>query len=133
MPNGYDHSKEYGPHDYAGPGRTNDCKYGCGCWMGPFQSGGPIGLDPFGECPKNPKDHRLLGGDGDLRVVVERRIAGLEKRAATAEARAEELEEINKSKKAELYRENKQLKEKLQKLFGEMNKSVQILERLLKE
>jgi hypothetical protein len=35
---------------------TSDCKYGCGCWMGACNSGGPDGIDPFGECPKAPKE-----------------------------------------------------------------------------
>lgn len=30
------------------------CKYGCGCWAGPFRSGGKV--DPFGPCPNNPKE-----------------------------------------------------------------------------
>lgn len=51
------------PHDYPGapgynpkdPGEcyTSDCRYGCGCWAGPSRSGGPEGVDPFGECPKH--------------------------------------------------------------------------------
>lgn len=43
-----------GKHDYGDDDGTTDCKYGCGCWMGPFRSGGPDGIDPFGTCPKNP-------------------------------------------------------------------------------
>jgi hypothetical protein len=42
-------------HKYDSDGTfTVDCAYGCGCWMGPSRSGGPDGLDPFGECPKAP-------------------------------------------------------------------------------
>jgi hypothetical protein len=51
------------PHDYPGalghnpddPGEcfTSDCRHGCGCWAGPSRSGGPEGVDPFGECPKH--------------------------------------------------------------------------------
>lgn len=33
---------------------TSNCDYGCGCWMGQSRSGGPEGIDPFGECPGNP-------------------------------------------------------------------------------
>lgn len=33
---------------------TSDCAYGCGCWMGGTRSGGPDGIDPFGDCPNNP-------------------------------------------------------------------------------
>jgi len=45
---------KFGPHEYD-PDHdvTSDCKYGCGCWMGPCRSGGMV--DPFGACPKNPK------------------------------------------------------------------------------
>jgi hypothetical protein len=33
---------------------TSDCAYGCGCWMGGTRSGGPEGVDAFGDCPKHP-------------------------------------------------------------------------------
>lgn len=33
---------------------TSDCVRGCGAWLGPFRSGAPPGIDPNGECPKNP-------------------------------------------------------------------------------
>jgi len=46
--------KEFGPHKYADHDGTSDCKYGCGCWMGPSRSGGKV--DPFGPCPNNPKE-----------------------------------------------------------------------------
>ncbi|RTL06392.1 hypothetical protein EKK58_05425 [Candidatus Dependentiae bacterium] len=48
------------PHYYPGvtiDGKlthTSDCAYGCGAWMGGSRSGGPDGVDPFGECPKAP-------------------------------------------------------------------------------
>ena len=52
------------PHKYPGaPGHnpdnlgdcfTSDCEYGCGCWAGPSRSGGPDGVNPFGNCPKHP-------------------------------------------------------------------------------
>ena len=44
---------KFGPHKYADHDGTSDCQYGCGCWMGPSRSGGPV--NPFGACPKNPK------------------------------------------------------------------------------
>ena len=47
--------KVYGSHKYEEDG-TSDCAYGCGCWMGPARSGGPI--DPFGPCPCNPKQQK---------------------------------------------------------------------------
>ncbi len=43
-------------HNYqVGDYQTSDCLNGCGCWAGPFRSGGPKGIDPLGECPKAPK------------------------------------------------------------------------------
>lgn len=46
-------------HDYPGARGdrfdfTSDCAYGCGCWMGGSNSGGPKGVDPSGDCPKHP-------------------------------------------------------------------------------
>jgi len=66
--------KEYGPHKYPGDGwTTHDCEHGCGCWAGPTNSGGPIGLVTIGgECPNNPKDGQRLGGSEDHRAVVNR-------------------------------------------------------------
>lgn len=88
MPNGHDYSKEYGPHKFDEDiHHTSDCKNKCGCWMGPARSGGPTGVDPFGECPKNPKDGKLIGGNADQDVVIERRIMKLESRAYKAEER----------------------------------------------
>lgn len=43
----------FGPHDYGDGDGTSDCEHGCGCWMGPFRSGGPV--NPSGPCPNNPK------------------------------------------------------------------------------
>lgn len=39
---------------------TSDCSHMCGCWMGRTRSGGPDGIDPFGDCPKNS----MATGDG---------------------------------------------------------------------
>ena len=33
---------------------TFSCSNGCGCVMGRFNSRGPDGVDPTGECPKEP-------------------------------------------------------------------------------
>lgn len=41
-------------HKYADHDGTSDCAHGCGAWMGPFRSGAPNGINPFGECPKAP-------------------------------------------------------------------------------
>lgn len=43
----------FGHHDYWDYQGTNDCRFSCGCWMGPTASGGPI--NPFGPCPNNKK------------------------------------------------------------------------------
>ena len=43
---------KFGNHRFADHDGTSDCKYGCGCWMGPSRSGGPV--DPGGRCPNNP-------------------------------------------------------------------------------
>jgi hypothetical protein len=45
------------PHHYPGVvggvfKKTTDCAHGCGAWMGGSRSGAPVGVDPFGECPK---------------------------------------------------------------------------------
>ncbi len=83
MPNGHGH-KEYGEHAYADH-ISSDCAHGCGCWMGSSRSGGPVGLDPGGACPKNPKDGILLGGEKDYEYVVTSRIDELSGRAYRAE------------------------------------------------
>jgi hypothetical protein len=47
-------SKKFGPHGYADHDGTSDCRFDCGCSMGPNSSSGPV--NPFGACPNNPKD-----------------------------------------------------------------------------
>ena len=44
---------KFGAHKYIDCDGTSDCEYGCGCWMGPFRSGGKV--NPYGACPNNPK------------------------------------------------------------------------------
>ncbi len=110
--------KEYGKHKYPNSDGTSDCKFGCGCWMGPTRSGGPTGLDPFGKCPKNPKDGELLGGNSDYDYVVTERIRDLESKLRVAE---KQLKAVRPSKikladqvdtlKAELARKNQILAE----------------------
>jgi hypothetical protein len=104
MPNGYDTTREYGGHNYGeNPQGTVDCKFGCGCSAGPTKSNGPLGLDPLGgECPNNPKSGQRLSGDGDYRVVVTRRIRGLEKAVYELRERAEKAEKRVGIKKSEL-------------------------------
>lgn len=83
MPNGHE-KKEYGGHSYASEG-TSDCSHKCGCWMGGFQSGGPLGLDPRGDCPNNPVDGQRRNGNIDYHDVVNQRIRCLGSRAYNAE------------------------------------------------
>jgi hypothetical protein len=129
MPNGHDYSKEYGPHKYDDDiHHTSDCKFKCGCWMGPARSGGPAGVDPFGECPGNPKDGELVGGSADQDIVIERRIKRLETSAYTAEERAKELEEINSKKKIQLHRD---LKEAEKEIAGLKKTLVEISEKAI--
>lgn len=99
-------SQGIGGHKYDDHDGTSDCEYGCGCSMGRTMSHGPTGVDPFGECPGNPKDSKKLGGNADYDVVVERRIRALSDRAYRAEELAKrltkKLAEIKKTPKAEL-------------------------------
>lgn len=44
--------EKFGSHKYPQKDGTHDCMHGCGCWMGPYRSGGPV--DPYGPCPENP-------------------------------------------------------------------------------
>ncbi len=56
MPNGRKHlsyDNDFGPHKYADHDGTSDCRYGCGCWIGPTRSGAPAGVNPLGKCPQN--------------------------------------------------------------------------------
>lgn len=48
---------KFGGHDFGDDDGTSDCKYKCGCWMGPAMSGGPV--NPFGACPNNPSNAKL--------------------------------------------------------------------------
>ena len=91
MPNGHDR-KEYGGHKYSGHDGRNDCAHGCGCWVGSFNSGGPLGLDPFGTCPNNPVDGVRREGNTDYYDVVESRIRDLESRLYQAEAFLKKVE-----------------------------------------
>ena len=56
----YEHRANSGGHFYPGCEGdieaffTSDCEHGCGCWVGSSRSGGPDGVDPFGDCPNNP-------------------------------------------------------------------------------
>lgn len=128
MPNGHDYSKGYGPHEYEdGPG-TYDCEYGCGCWRGPTRSGGPIGVDPRGECPKNPADGNLVGGNADHEIVVERRIRALESAAYQGQEAIENLEKAKKSTKAALVQRLGQAETEIDRLMGLLTELQKTLE-----
>lgn len=60
-------------HMYARHDGTSDCQNGCGAWMGPFRSGAPTGVDPFGECPLAAPVYPPLSttGDGMLLLMKE--------------------------------------------------------------
>lgn len=47
-------SEKKGGHDYDE--LTSGCKFDCGCWVVDDRSGGLNWVDPFGKCPKNPKN-----------------------------------------------------------------------------
>lgn len=54
--------KKFGRHAYDNGGYERgiiECP--CGCWMGRYNSGGPV--DPFGCCPKNPLTTHFEIGD----------------------------------------------------------------------
>ena len=114
MPNGYDYSRKYGPHEYSNSDGTGDCD--CGCWMGDSRSHGPIGVDPFGECPANPKDGHLVGGSADHEIVVERRIRKLTSVLSNAEKRAKDAEEVAEKGAAIMQKERDSANEKLRSL-----------------
>jgi len=80
MPNGRSHKEydNYGQHSYPDKEGTSDCSYGCGCWMGPARSDGPVGIDPFGHCPLNPIDGTFQEDNFDYEDCVNGRIRDLE-------------------------------------------------------
>lgn len=111
MPNGHG-PKKYGKHKYVGRDGTLDCKYGCGCSMGPTSSSGPTGLDPGGTCPNNPEDGKLLGGKADYDYVVTQRIRDLESRAYAAEERLRQVSPSRAELADELAEAKNELEEK---------------------
>jgi len=114
MPNG--HRKrplsEFGKHDYADHG-TLSCKYGCGCWAGSAMSGGPVGIDPFGQCHENVPDESR---DTDYEDLVNGRIDKLESEVY----RLKEFEEIviksRENSKVNLVQENSEIRSKINRL-----------------
>lgn len=124
-PNGLDLSRKYGKHSYPNQDGTSDCKNGCGCWAGPSQSGGPLGLDPiYGECPNNPVGGERLDGDQDYQIVVKRRILDLESRAHTAETALDQVKPDKKELAQELENTQQQLsaaEQKIQKIVDHID------------
>jgi hypothetical protein len=110
--------KEYGKHKYADHDGTSDCENQCGCWIGPTNSGGPLGLDPFGLCPKNPVDGNLLGGKEDYGFVVRERIRLLELRAHKAEDQLKRVRPTKKQLAADLLATRTELAEKKALISG---------------
>lgn len=82
--------RAYGEHRYV-DGRTSDCAFSCGCWMGDSRSGGPVGIDPFGKCPNNPLNGKCLPERQDYDIVVTQRIEELTRRMYLAEKRLESV------------------------------------------
>lgn len=91
MPNGYSHRK-YGKHSYPSEDGTSDCVYGCGCWMGPARSDGPLGIDPQGLCPNHPLDKGSLRPKIDYEDLVNQRIRTLESEGSNQRDRATKAE-----------------------------------------
>ena len=116
MPNGRSHKNydDYGPHEYEGHG-TSDCKHGCGCWIGPARSGGPLGIDPFGACPDNPIDGKKQPGNDDYEDLVNGRIASLKSGLTEALQAVQLVERARKSTKLDLVKKLEHAEEKLHK------------------
>ncbi len=85
--------KEYGEHKY------NNGLCICGCWSNSLTSGGPVGLDPKGKCPKNPKDGVPIGGLHDFEEVAKERIASLYSKIQNLEDRLKKAEQDLKEAK----------------------------------
>ncbi len=92
-------SKEYGKHCYA---EKVYCKHGCGCWIKSLRFGGPIGIDPLGECPKNPLDGEVIGGHADQKIVMARRIKRMEEELSRLKRKSMQLAEELAETKARL-------------------------------
>jgi len=82
--------REYGGHQFNESGVCD-----CNCWLNKHGSGGPPGLDPKGECPKNPKNGKIISFRVDLENVARRRIEKLN-------SQIHNLEEANRKLREEL-------------------------------
>ncbi len=120
-----DMQKEYGGHKYENYPGTSECKNGCGCRMSDFQSWSPLGLDPFGKCPGNPKDNVLLGGNKDYEYVVSQRIHNLESELREAKRQLEAVspDKINLAEELSLTKEKLEKREQALRQIHEHSKT----------
>ncbi len=134
MPNGLDYDKKYGPHKYEDHGGISDCKHGCGCSTGPATSDGPVGLNPLsGECPRNPKNGNLIGGNSDYEIVVTRRIMALESKLFEARERVDKAEKIAGSDKTKLFNELEVTKIELKTAVAGIKEIAEIVRKKVKQ
>lgn len=135
MPNGHLQGIEYGGHKYDDDSESSNCQYKCGCWMSPARSSGPAGIDPFGECPRNPLSGKSISvthespkpnWDVDKDYIIHRRMHKMKKKIY-------ELEERCKSVDVDLHEENKKLKNKLGNLVSFFYDLPHKVERLLEK
>ena len=126
MPNGREHRKldEYGSHSYNTEG-TSDCIYKCGCWCGPARSGGPLGINPLGNCPNNPLDGNKQSGKLDYEDVVIGRITKLENEIVRLREFENIVKESTKNSKVDLIKRTNMLTEALSKY----KKSMELIEK----
>ena len=93
---------DYGGHQYS-EGHTGRCS--CGCRMQRHSSSGPIGVDPFGNCPDNPKDKQRQAENHDYADLVNGRMAHLELRLKEASGAVKIVEQAEKSTNIDLVRQ----------------------------
>jgi hypothetical protein len=127
--NGQDTQKEYGDHKYENYPGTSECKNGCGCRMSGFQSWGPLGIDPFGKCPGNPKDGKSLGGNKDYEYVVSQRIDNLESELREAKRQLEAVSpgKIKLAEELSFTKEKLQEREKALRQICDLSKTNKLL------
>jgi predicted nucleic acid-binding Zn-ribbon protein len=96
-------------------------------------SGGPIGLDPFGECPNNPTDEKQSGKGVDHEIVVERRMIKYQHVISTLQAENTELKKKLKDvepSKEELASTNNTLKSVLEETRRDFTKIEETLKKI---
>ncbi len=135
MPDGRSHKSydDYGPHDYGEGGGTSDCKYGCGCWMGPARSDGPPGIDPFGHCPDNPVDGQRQPGKEDYEDCVNGLIKKLESELYAAKESVKIVETAKKSTKVDLACQLEEKQEELSQIKILLKKALYSIQSISQE